>query len=73
MNANPQNSSLQEFAHITSFALDMAIIELESGDVDLCLDTLKSLNSLLLEIAASTSNEQLGIACEKQRGEMTNL
>jgi hypothetical protein len=53
MTAKLQPSTLQEFINITATALDMAIIELKAGDSQLCLDTLLSLNSLLLEISGN--------------------
>ena len=57
MSATCQTSLVQEIARTTSFALDMAIIELESGDTEMSLDTLKTLSNLLLEIADPKTGE----------------
>lgn len=41
----------EELAHVTSSILDLAIFEIMSGNLDMCVASLKSLHSDLLEIA----------------------
>jgi len=44
-----QNSTIPAIVDITASALNMAIVELKSGDTALCLETLTSLERILQE------------------------
>ena len=44
-----QNPTSPAIVSITASALNIAIVELKSGDTDLCLDTLTSLECILWE------------------------
>jgi hypothetical protein len=46
---NRQNSTIPAIVGITVSALNMAIVELKSGDTNLCLETLTSLERILQE------------------------
>lgn len=57
MNKKQQKSAIPNIVSITAATLNMAIVELKSGDTDLCLDTLTSLERILLEFTRmETSN-----------------
>jgi hypothetical protein len=60
MNEQSSPPGLARFARLTASALEVAIVEFESGKTTLCLDTLRSLYALFAEIAAESAGDHTG-------------